>query len=76
LAPSIAEPPRSTTAKLFRVTVDNHLIALDMKTGKVIWNQTFADFREGYTSTGAPIVANGVADLGHGRGRVHHARFS
>ena len=29
--------------KLFRVTIDNHLITLDMKTGKVVWNQTFAD---------------------------------
>ena len=46
--------------KLFRVTIDNHLLALDIKTGKVLWNQTFADFREGYSSTGAPIVANGV----------------
>src|SRR6201986_4010505 len=24
--------------KLFRVTVDNHLLALDMKTGKELWN--------------------------------------
>ena len=46
--------------KLFRVTVDNHLLALDMKTGKQLWNQKFADWREGYYSTAAPIVANGV----------------
>jgi alcohol dehydrogenase (cytochrome c) len=50
--------------KLFRVTVDDHLVALDMKTGKEIWNQTFADFHEGYTATGAPIVANGVVISG------------
>ncbi len=50
--------------KLFRVTIDNHLVALDMKTGKELWNQTFADFREGYTATGAPIVANGVVISG------------
>ena len=49
---------------LFRVTIDNHLIALDMKTGKAAWNQTFADFHEGYTATGAPIVANGVVISG------------
>jgi alcohol dehydrogenase (cytochrome c) len=49
---------------LFRVTIDNHLVALDMKTGKPIWNQTFADFHEGYTATGAPIVANGVVISG------------
>jgi alcohol dehydrogenase (cytochrome c) len=46
--------------KLFRVTIDNHVIALDMKTGKELWDQEFADWREGYYATGAPIVANGV----------------
>ena len=46
--------------KLFRVTVDNHVLALDMKTGKELWNQKFADSKDGYYSTAAPIVANGV----------------
>jgi alcohol dehydrogenase (cytochrome c) len=46
--------------KLFRVTIDNHVLALDMKTGKPIWNQKFADLKEGYYATSAPIVANGV----------------
>jgi alcohol dehydrogenase (cytochrome c) len=50
--------------KLFRVTIDNHLVAIDMKTGKQVWNQTFADFKEGYTATGAPIVAGGVVISG------------
>jgi alcohol dehydrogenase (cytochrome c) len=46
--------------KLFRVTIDNHVLALDMKTGKEVWNQKFADLKDGYYSTGGPIVANGV----------------
>jgi alcohol dehydrogenase (cytochrome c) len=46
--------------KLFRVTIDNHVLALDMKTGKEIWNQKFADSKDGYYATGGPIVANGV----------------
>jgi alcohol dehydrogenase (cytochrome c) len=46
--------------KVFRVTIDNHVLALDMKTGKPLWNQKFADAKEGYYSTGGPIVANGV----------------
>src|SRR6478736_2624448 len=50
--------------KLFRVPIDNHRLALDMKTGKVMWNQQFADFKEGYSATGAPIVANGVVISG------------
>ena len=46
--------------KLYRVTIDNHVLALDMKTGEELWNQKFADTREGYFATGGPIVANGV----------------
>ena len=39
--------PTIYNGKLYRVSVDNHLIALDMKTGKEIWKQKFADWREG-----------------------------
>ena len=46
--------------KLFRVTIDNHVLALDMKTGEELWNQKFADLHDGYYATGGPIVANGV----------------
>ena len=46
--------------KLFRVTFDNHILALDMKTGRQLWNQKFAEAKEGYSATGAPIIANGV----------------
>src|SRR5712672_4555634 len=46
--------------KLFRVTVDNHVVALDMKTGKQVWKEKFAEAKEGYYATGAPMVANGV----------------
>jgi alcohol dehydrogenase (cytochrome c) len=53
-APTIFE------GRLFRVTIDNHLIALDMQSGKQLWNERFADWKEGYYATGAPIVANGV----------------
>ena len=42
------------------MTIDNHLLALDMKTGKELWNQKFADMSDGYYATGGPIVANGV----------------
>ncbi len=52
--------PTLYNGKLFRVTMDNHLLALDMKTGKQVWKQKFADAKEGYYATAAPIVANGV----------------
>ena len=50
--------------KIFRVTIDNHLLAIDMKTGKELWNQKYADAKDGYYSTSAPIVANGVVISG------------
>jgi len=59
-APINRGAPTIYEGKLFRVTFDNHLIALDMKTGEELWNQTFADPSEGYYATGAPIVVNGV----------------
>ncbi|HEY7173028.1 MAG TPA: PQQ-dependent dehydrogenase, methanol/ethanol family [Vicinamibacterales bacterium] len=52
--------PAIYNGKLFRVTFDNHILALDMKTGKELWNQKFAEAKDGYYATGAPIVANGV----------------
>ncbi|HET7157712.1 MAG TPA: PQQ-binding-like beta-propeller repeat protein, partial [Burkholderiales bacterium] len=33
---------------LYRTTLDAHVQALDMKTGKQIWKQKFADHKEGY----------------------------
>jgi alcohol dehydrogenase (cytochrome c) len=60
--------PLLYNGKLFRTTVDNHLVALDMKTGKQIWNQKFAESKEGYYTTSAPIIANGVLISGMGGG--------
>jgi len=50
--------------KLFREAIDCHVIALDMKTGKQIWKEKFADYKEGYTGIIAPMVANGVVISG------------
>ena len=59
-APITRGGPVLYNGKLFRVTYDNHLVALDMKTGKELWNQKYAEGKDGYYSTGAPIIANGV----------------
>ena len=40
-APAIYE------GKLFRVTMDNHVVALDMETGEELWNQKVSDSCEG-----------------------------
>ncbi len=50
--------------KLFRVTLDAHVLALDMKTGKQIWKTKFAEWKEGYSSIVAPLIANGVLITG------------
>jgi len=52
--------PTLYNGKLFRSTLDAHLLALDMKTGKQIWKRPFADFKEGYKGVAAPLIANGV----------------
>ena len=52
--------PTIHDGKLFRSTLDAHLLALDMKTGKQIWKRQFADFKEGYKGVAAPLIANGV----------------
>ncbi|HKE82129.1 MAG TPA: PQQ-dependent dehydrogenase, methanol/ethanol family [Vicinamibacterales bacterium] len=79
--PVVLEPTVTRTAitrgaatiyngKVFRVTIDNHVLALDMKTGKEIWNQKFADAKEGYYATSAPIIANGVLISGMAGGET------
>jgi len=50
--------------KLFRTTLDAHVIALDLKTGKEVWRTKSADPKDGYSMTGAPLVANGVVIAG------------
>src|SRR5258707_13684447 len=50
--------------KLYRTTLDAHVIALDLKTGKEIWNQKAAEWKEGYSMTAAPLIANNVLITG------------
>jgi len=50
--------------KLFRTTLDAHVVALDMKTGKEIWKTKAAEWKEGYSMTVAPQIANGVLITG------------
>jgi len=50
--------------KLYRTTLDAHVIALDAKTGKEIWNEKAAEWKEGYSMTVAPLIANNVLITG------------
>lgn len=40
--------------KLFMATLDGHVIALDTKTGNLVWDVTVADSKAAYTFTGRP----------------------
>ncbi|HTP96782.1 MAG TPA: PQQ-dependent dehydrogenase, methanol/ethanol family [Burkholderiales bacterium] len=50
--------------KVFRTTLDAYVVALDQKTGKQIWKQKVQEWKEGYSLTVAPQVANGVLITG------------
>ena len=56
--------PALYNGKVFRGTLDAHLVALDQKTGKQVWKQKIAEWKEGFSITGAPLVANGVLITG------------
>ncbi|HKA44085.1 MAG TPA: PQQ-binding-like beta-propeller repeat protein, partial [Burkholderiales bacterium] len=56
--------PTLYNGKLYRTTLDAHVVALDMKTGKEIWKQKFAEHKEGYKGVGSPLIANGVLITG------------
>jgi alcohol dehydrogenase (cytochrome c) len=40
-------------------TLDAKVVALDRKTGKVVWSKKLDDYQEGYSITAAPIVVDG-----------------
>jgi alcohol dehydrogenase (cytochrome c) len=50
--------------KLFMVTLDAHLLALDMKTGGIVWDATLEDYKIGYASTIAPVVVKNKVIVG------------
>ena len=52
---------------VIRALLDNHVVALDAKTGKEVWNATSpepATIANGYAMTGAPLVVDGVVIVG------------
>ena len=49
---------------LFWATVDCHLLAIDVKTGRVIWDKLLADFKKGYQYNVAPLVIRDMVLLG------------
>ena len=56
--------PAIYAGKVFRGTLDAHVVALDQKTGKQVWKEKVVEWKEGFSMTGAPQVANGVLITG------------
>ena len=52
--------------KVFVGVLDGRLVALDAKTGSVVWETVTVDQSLPYTITGAPRVANGLVYIGNG----------
>src|SRR5262245_3425575 len=50
--------------KVFLASADAHVVALDARTGKVVWDTAVADYRRGYTFTSGPMVAKGKVIAG------------
>ncbi len=64
--------------KIIRALMDNHIIALDAKTGKEVWKAKSPDptsVENGYAMTGAPLVANGVVVVGVAGAEYSHRGF-
>ncbi|HEY1949866.1 MAG TPA: PQQ-dependent dehydrogenase, methanol/ethanol family [Bryobacteraceae bacterium] len=49
---------------LFWATIDCHLLAIDTKTGRVIWDKVMADWRKGYQFNVAPLIVKDLVILG------------
>ncbi|MGB3815498.1 MAG: PQQ-dependent methanol/ethanol family dehydrogenase [Shinella sp.] len=49
-------------------TLDARLVALNRKTGDVVWNKKLADYKEGYSYTAAPLIVDGLVVTGNSGG--------
>ena len=50
--------------KVFLGTLDAHVIALDAKTGSVVWDVTAVEYRKGYSITLAPLAIKNLVIIG------------
>ena len=50
--------------RLYMATLDAHLIALDRKTGALLWDSAIDDYKRGYTATAAPLVVKDKVVVG------------
>jgi len=63
--------------RLFRGTMDGHVLALDAKTGAVAWDVESVDYKAGEYYTAAPVAWNGMVIIGNSgsdMGGIGHIR--
>ena len=49
---------------LFKVNVEDRLVALDSRSGAVLWDTGLADYRKGYSGTAAPLAVKNMVVTG------------
>jgi alcohol dehydrogenase (cytochrome c) len=54
--------------RLYMTTLDAHVVALDTKTGVVVWDSVMEDYRKGYAATPAPLVVKDKVIVGSSGG--------
>jgi alcohol dehydrogenase (cytochrome c) len=64
IAPGIKRGLAIYGSRLYVATSDAHLIALDVKSGKIAWDHVIADTKAGYRLSGGPLVARGKVMIG------------
>ncbi len=50
--------------KLFKVNLEGTLVALDRKSGAVLWQATLEDYKKGYSATAAPLIVKNLVVTG------------
>jgi len=50
--------------KLFKVNLEGTLLAMDPKSGVVLWQAVMADWKKGYTATAAPLIVKNLVITG------------
>ncbi|MCE8507810.1 PQQ-dependent methanol/ethanol family dehydrogenase [Ruegeria pomeroyi] len=54
--------------KIYFGTLDARIVALDAKSGDVVWNKKIADYKAGYSYTAAPLIVKGLVITGNSGG--------
>ncbi|HLJ14676.1 MAG TPA: PQQ-dependent dehydrogenase, methanol/ethanol family [Bryobacteraceae bacterium] len=49
---------------LFKVNIEDHLVALNAKSGNLLWETEIADYKKGYSGTVAPLAVKNLVLVG------------